>query len=464
MDRKELKMKLEYELINKDNIDLATSIQHTIFPDECAYIHYKYAIDTNYKSNKYYIIRWNELPVGVIGLYVNNEIDSESIWLGWFGILPEFRSKGLGRRSILDMIEQSKKYNKKYFRLYTNDDGDSTARPLYRSVMQVYEHYNNINDYNYNGNCLIYSFSLCNQKPTLWNDRFLNLKEDIEEEQSGNGIWKSKYKILILSNPNNDEFIEDVYLATSFRKDGHLVTMLWVDYDEKLDSKFDIIIRRNTWVESKTETENYKIKNDIMKERLMSKNIKTVNLEGLDGKGKTYLCELFKAGEKVIPTIDNIEDLNKLGEPEEYVLKDNCSFGSGLGQKFVNQVNIHNEFKEGYLIQPKLSFKSEIQCYFVGNKLMYVYEYTPSKYPNYPEPKLITLNKNEENLALHFANLSKLEFGFQRIDFLRLENNDLILLEIEDNSPHMNLEKLDVEFRNNILNEYKNNIYKYLKM
>ncbi len=34
-------MKLEYELINNDNIELATSIQHTIFPDECAYLHYK---------------------------------------------------------------------------------------------------------------------------------------------------------------------------------------------------------------------------------------------------------------------------------------------------------------------------------------------------------------------------------------------------------------------------------------
>ncbi len=38
-------MKLEYELINNDNIELATSIQHTIFPDECAYLHYKYVAD-----------------------------------------------------------------------------------------------------------------------------------------------------------------------------------------------------------------------------------------------------------------------------------------------------------------------------------------------------------------------------------------------------------------------------------
>ena len=38
-------MKLEYELITEENINLATSIQHTIFEEECAYIHYKFAIE-----------------------------------------------------------------------------------------------------------------------------------------------------------------------------------------------------------------------------------------------------------------------------------------------------------------------------------------------------------------------------------------------------------------------------------
>lgn len=456
-------MKLEYELINENNINLATSIQHTIFPDECAYVHYKYAIDTNYKRNKYFIIKWNEIPVGVIGLYINDEIDNESIWLGWFGILPEFRSKGIGRKSILDMIDEAKKYYKKYFRLYTNDKGSSTARPLYRSVMQLYENYNNPNDYNYDGNCLIYSYSLCSEKVSLWNNKFLNLKEDIQDEQQGNNLWKDKCKILILSNPSNEEFAEDVYLATSFREDGHLVTMLWVDYDENLDDQFDIIIRRNTWVEDEKETNYYRLKNNKMKKRLKEKNIKTVNLEGLDGQGKSYLCKLFKEGRKVVPTIDRIEDITKINETEEYVLKDNNSFGSGIGQKFVKKEDLKKEFKEGYLIQPKLNFKSEIQCYFVANKLMYVYEYTPSKYPNYPEPKLITLNEQDKKLAEQFADISNLKVGFQRIDFLKLENNDLVLLEIEDNSPHMNLEKLDKTLRKNVLNEYKKNIYDFLK-
>lgn len=202
----------------------------------------------------------------------------------------------------------------------------------------------------------------------------------------------------------------------------------------------------------------------MLKERLSRKDIKTVNLIGLDGKGKQYLCELFKQGKQVIPTVDNIQDINKFEKTEEYVLKDNNSFGSGIGQKIVQAKDLEKEFKEGYLVQPKLKFKSEIQCYFIGQKLMYVYEYTPSKYPNYPEPNLITLSKIDEQLAYEFAKESNLKYGFQRIDFLRLENDELILLEIEDNSPHMNLEKLDEDMRNAVINEYKNNIYEYLNL
>lgn len=274
---------------------------------------------------------------------------------------------------------------------------------------------------------------------------------------------KDKYNILILSNSNNEEYIEDLYVATSFKEDGHLVDILWIDYDEKLDSKYDVIIRRNTWVEDEKDTYNYKIKDNILKERLINKNIKTVNLEGLDDKGKGYLCELFKKGNKVIPTIDNLDELDKLPYSKEYVLKDSNSFGSGLGQRVVRAEDLQRKFKKGDLIQPKLKFKSEVEFYFVGDQLMYIYEFTPSKYPNYPTPKLINVNEEEKELACEFAKISNLKVGFQRIDFLRLENDELILLEIEDNSPHMNLEILTDSSRKDVLKEYKKNIYQYIK-
>lgn len=278
----------------------------------------------------------------------------------------------------------------------------------------------------------------------------------------GNELWKNKYRILILSNPENEEFIEDEYVANAFREDGHIVKMAWVDYDEKMDEEFDIILRRNAWVEDEKKTEQYAIKVDLLKERLNGKKIKTVNFDGLDGQGKWYLCKLFEEKKRVIPTVDSLDRLNELPDAEEYVLKDGKSFGSGIGQKMVRKVDLEREFEAGYVIQPKLKFKSEVQCYFVGQKFMYAHEYIPSKYPDYPDPILIELSAKERSLAEEFAKYSCLETGFQRIDFLRLENDELILLEIEDIGPHMSLEFLKPDLRRKVLDEYKENVYKYL--
>lgn len=270
------------------------------------------------------------------------------------------------------------------------------------------------------------------------------------------------YKILILSNEDNEEFIEDNYIAESFRNDGNEVSLLWVDYDEQLDEKFDIIIRRNTWTEDINKINYFSDFDEKLVERLKEKKIKTVNLEGLDGIGKEYLCAFYQTGEKVIPTVSNIEDTKKFKNISKYVLKEIDSLGSGIGQKIVKKDDLAKEFKEGYLIQPKIEFKSEVQCYFVADKLMYVFEYIPSKYPNYPKPQLIKLNNDQEKLAYHFAQKSNLKVGFQRIDFLKLNDDSFLLLEIEDNSPHMNLEELDSELRDKVLEEYKKNIYQFL--
>lgn len=271
------------------------------------------------------------------------------------------------------------------------------------------------------------------------------------------------YKILILSNKENDEHIEDIYLAESLKKDGNIVDLAWVDYDEQLDEKYDVIIRRNTWVEEFEQIERFAKLNKLLEDRLEKKNIKTVNLVGLDGKGKKYLIEFMKKGFSVIPTFDNVEDALNKTNSNEYILKMEDSYGSGLGQLVVKKEKLVEEFKEGYLIQPKLKFKSEIQSYFVGNKLMYVFEYIPSKYPNYPDPISITLTEEQKNIACSIANESGLKVGFQRIDFIRLENDDLLLLEIEDNSPHMSLEELDENFRDKVLEEYKKVLYEYIE-
>ena len=269
------------------------------------------------------------------------------------------------------------------------------------------------------------------------------------------------YKILILSNSENEEMIEDLLLKKRFEQDGNNVDIMWIDYNNKLDSNYDLIIRRNTWVEKGKDTQYYKKKNTELINRLKN-NKKTINLIGLDGLGKNYLKELYYKNMNVIPTTDILEDALKWN-CDNYVLKLKDSFGSGIGQVFVGKEQIKEKFNDNFLIQPRLEFKSEVQTYFINNKLMYVFEYTPSKYPNYPKPKLINLTNEEKELADEISKISDIKIGMKRIDFLRLKDNSLILLEIEDNSPHMNIEILDKDMQENVLDFYVKGIYDYIQ-
>lgn len=60
----------------------------------------------------------------------------------------------------------SQKYPIQYFRLYTDIKENKEALPLYDKYMDIKEIYNNPDDVNYDGNCIIYSKSLTQKKST----------------------------------------------------------------------------------------------------------------------------------------------------------------------------------------------------------------------------------------------------------------------------------------------------------
>ena len=109
-----------------------------------AFLHYKYSIESNLEYIKYYLVYDNDNVVGITGLYSNEEIsETNSIWLGWFGVLEDFRSNGYGKQIFLDTIDMANdlknKYPIKYFRLYTSERDDAIALPLYNKVMDIKE-------------------------------------------------------------------------------------------------------------------------------------------------------------------------------------------------------------------------------------------------------------------------------------------------------------------------------------
>ena len=273
---------------------------------------------------------------------------------------------------------------------------------------------------------------------------------------------KRKYNILILSNPNDIYAKEDEMLAESFEKDGNKVLMQWVDYDEKLDDEYDVILRRNTWVQEEENIPHFNQYNEILKARVKNKPIKKVNFYEVDCEGKGYLIDYYRKGLPVIPSTNHLEEAQEMSGYDEFVLKPLNSFGSAIGQKIVKRENLEKEWEEGLLIQPKMDFKSEVQCYFVGNELMYTFEFVPSKYPDYPDPLVIELTEKERKIVFQFVKEINLEAGFLRIDFLRLQNDALVLLEIEATAPFMDLVMVEENLRNLVIEKYKQNIYEYI--
>lgn len=274
----------------------------------------------------------------------------------------------------------------------------------------------------------------------------------------------NKYNILILSNIDSIYAKEDEFIAESFRNDGHTVLIKWIDYDEELDDKFNIILMRDIWVENEQDIPKYQIYNNLLKMRLKNKPIKKVNFYEVDSEGKLYLIDYYKKGLPVIPTTNNLKELEKINTYDTFVLKPIKSCNSAFGQKIIDKSDLEKEFKNGLLIQPKIKFKSEVQCYFVANELMYTLEFIPSKYPDYPSPIVTQLTEEERKLVYRFAAETNVTVGFQRLDFLRLENNELILLEIEATTPFMALMMIEENLRNKVIDKYKQSIYEYMKI
>ena len=87
----------------------------------------------------------------------------------------------------------------------------------------------------------------------------------------------SVIKILIVTDIDNPGLKEDTFIAKSFIRDGHHVTITRQDYDEQLDSLYDIILLRNIWHLS---SHNYpEHKNNILslKKRFQVKKVTNIN-------------------------------------------------------------------------------------------------------------------------------------------------------------------------------------------
>lgn len=265
----------------------------------------------------------------------------------------------------------------------------------------------------------------------------------------------------MISNIDADEKLEDIWLARSFQKDGHKVAIVDKNYDEQLESLYDVFLLRNTWDTDATK-ETIKDKSNF-RERVISKNLPRINFDGkYDGSNKEYLVNLYKKGYQVIPTVDNISDLQLLGICNKFLLKLKDSY-DGIGQMVVNKQQLEKNFSSSYIIQPYMEFQSEVQFYYIKDKFEYALEFIPSKVPVYPDAIEYEPNENEMKLANEFSKLNGNYYGIQRIDFIKLKDGTLLLTEIEDIAPYLDLDCVNGKIKNKFILDYKNMVYEYMK-
>ncbi len=187
-------------------------------------------------------------------------------------------------------------------------------------------------------------------------------------------------------------------------------------------------------------------------------NIRTFNsLDGkADMKGKQYLVDLTKTGYPVIPTVEQLDKIENLKDPEKYVVKIKNGADS-IGMEILSKAELLRNNPEGKLIQPFLDFEYEVSFYFLNDKFQYAL-YAPNKLKRW---ELMTYDPTAADLdfALKFISWNNMKCGIIRVDACRLKDGSLLLVELEDLNPFLSLDLLSEEKRE----EFTGNFVKALK-
>lgn len=192
------RLELKYVEINKKNLNVAANIQYNLFYDcnNVGYLDYLKEVNTkNRYKNKIlpidYLVYHEETPVGIIGLYEKKEYPDD-VWITWFGVVPQYRNHGIGTQMLLKIIEVAKHYGKKNLRLNTYETWNYKAQNIYKRTMQLSEEYDNNKEEHFlikYGKPKIFSISLVDVDVLPWNNKFLNLTEELDlNEQSLNKL------------------------------------------------------------------------------------------------------------------------------------------------------------------------------------------------------------------------------------------------------------------------------------
>ena len=176
---------MELIFVDKNNYKDAIAVQRKIFPNENGTLNILASLDREMFMEKtgiyyvddhvkYYLAKVNNEYVGITGIYY---YDLDNAWLAWFGIIDEYRNKGLGKKLLRKTLEIAASMNFKSMRLYTSFLDNQNAIKMYEKEGFIGEKYT-AEKLSYD--CRIYSKSLVSDTVDLWNNKDLNLGHQSE--------------------------------------------------------------------------------------------------------------------------------------------------------------------------------------------------------------------------------------------------------------------------------------------
>lgn len=244
---------------------------------------------------------------------------------------------------------------------------------------------------------------------------------------------------------------EDLYITEKL-KDYFDIVLCNPKNSKSFENDVDLIVFRNTGGVS-----GFKNIYNSFVERVKKNKLNTFN--SFTGKadmcGKQYLLDLTLENYPVIPTIDNINNLELLPNVDKYVIKPKDGADS-IGLEFLTKEELFSRNLEESisLIQPAIDFEYEVSFYFINDKLEYAL-YAPDKEQRW---KLKEYNTTDEDIefARKFIEWNDIKNGIQRVDACRTKEGKLLLVELEDLNPYLSILELDNETREKFISDMIN--------
>ena len=169
---------LIFKKLTTKNFKDCLRIKHLLFPESNSDKDYEDYFNKIVKS-EYFVVYLGNLPCAITGWY---DFDNKNInaFMGWYGVLPEFRQKGIGSKVFDFTLKQAKKHNYNYFRLYTDKVVNATSCILYQKKNMLCEDYTFDDNIGRTNNFVVFTTIIKSNGEDKWNNRPLN--EDFNYE------------------------------------------------------------------------------------------------------------------------------------------------------------------------------------------------------------------------------------------------------------------------------------------